>query len=207
MLFSTITAIAYTFSSGISTPEHFKNPDLNFIKQVDELPNLNVAINYITPEPPKEKKFICIGCSENESLTLDFFQKNGVRDRNALAVIMGNIKQESTFIPNICEGGSITRYESCGAGYGLLQFTSSDRYYGLGSYARSIGRSPSVLRTQLEYILTEYQWKSIEDRMKITGKSIDQYMKYAYSWIGWGIHGARTKFAYDYSKRLIEVDS
>ena len=43
--------------------------------------------------------------------------------------------------------------------------------------------------------------------MKLTGKSIDQYMKYAYSWIGWGIHGARTKFAYDYSKRLIGVDS
>lgn len=207
MLFSTITAIVYSVSPVISIPEHFINPNLNLIKHTNELPNLDIAINYISPEPPKEKKIVCIGCSDNESSTLDFFQKNGIKDKNALAVIMGNIKQESNFIPNICEGGSVRRYESCGAGFGILQFTSSDRYFGLGSYARSIGKSPSVLSTQLSYILTEPQWKTIESRIKIPGKSIEQYMGYAYSWIGWGIHGARTKFAYDYSKRFIEIDA
>ena len=49
----------------------------------------------------------------------------------------------------------------------------------------------------------EYQWRKIEDRMKVPGKSIDSYMNYAYSWIGWGHHGARTSYAYDYAKRLI----
>lgn len=207
MLFSTITAVAYSFSSMAADPKNFISPNTDIIKQVDRLPNQELAINYVSPEQPKEKKLICIGCSENESLTLDFFQKHGVKDKNALAVIMGNLKQESSFIPNICEGGSITKYESCGAGFGILQFTSSDRYYGLGSYARSIGKSPSILSTQLSYIITEYQWKSIESRMKTPGKPISQYMQYAYSWIGWGIHGARTKFAYDYTKRLIEVET
>ena len=46
----------------------------------------------------------------------------------------------------------------------------------------------------------------IEDRMKMPGKSIDSYMDYAYSWIGWGYHGARTSYAYDYANRLITVE-
>ena len=39
---------------------------------------------------------------------------------------------------------------------------------------------------------SEIQWQRIEDRMKTPGKSINRYMDYAYSWIGWGHHGART---------------
>ncbi len=37
---------------------------------------------------------------------------------------MGNIRQESTFVPNICEGGSRTSWGNCGRGYGLIQWTS-----------------------------------------------------------------------------------
>ena len=164
------------------------------------------AILEVAPEKPKEKRLICKGCNEYENTTRAFFQDQGIKDRNALATIMGNIRQESSFVPNICEGGSRTSWSNCGGGYGLIQFTSASRYYGLGDFSKKIGGNPSTLDTQLRYIVTEPQWKSIESRMKVPGKSINRYMNYAYSWIGWGHHGARTNYAYDYSKKLVLVD-
>jgi len=164
------------------------------------------ATKEVAPEKPKEKRLICKGCNKNENETLNYFQDIGIKDKNALATIMGNIRQESTFRSDICEGGSIRSYHSCWGGYGLIQWTSSNRYYGLGDFARKIGSSPSSMDTQLKYLITEVQWKRIEDKMKIPGKSIDRYMNYAYDWIGWGYHGARTSYAYDYANRMIEVE-
>ena len=164
------------------------------------------AILEVAPPKPKEKRLICKGCNEQENVTLAFFQDRGIRDRNALATIMGNIRQESTFVPNICEGGSRTSWSNCGGGYGLIQWTSANRYYGLGDFAKKYGGSPSELHTQLRYLTTEVQWQRIEDRMKTPGKSIDRYMNYAYSWIGWGIHGARTSYAHQYASKLITVE-
>jgi hypothetical protein len=164
------------------------------------------AIREVAPEKPKEKRLICKGCSEHEQLAVDYFQEQGIKDRNALATIMGNIKQESMFVPNICEGGSRTQYHHCGRGYGLIQWTSADRYYGLGDFAKRFGGNPSSFQTQLGYLTTEVQWKRIADRMKTPGKSINRYMDYAYSWIGWGIHGARTSYAHEYANRLITVE-
>ena len=174
----------------------------SIIKEFDTTATKEVA----PAEKPKEKRLICKGCNEHENATLAFFQDRGIKDRNALATIMGNIRQESTFIPNICEGGSRTSYYNCGRGYGLIQFTSASRYYGLGAFAKKIGGNPSTADTQLRYITTEPQWKSIENRMRVSGKSIDRYMNYAYEWIGWGHHGARTQYAYDYAKRLVLAD-
>jgi hypothetical protein len=167
-----------------------------------------VALQTIAPEPTPEPRFICKGCTENENAALNFFQDKGIRDRNALATILGNIKQESTFVPNICEGGARTTYHGCRVGgFGLIQFTSSDRYHGLGTFAKRVGGDPASLDVQLNYILTEPQWLRIQQRMQTPGKSIDRYMAYAYSWIGWGIHGARTNYAYDYANRLVLSES
>ena len=164
------------------------------------------ATKEVAPETPKEKRLICKGCNENENVALNYFQDIGIKDRNALATILGNIKQESTFVPNICEGGSKRSYSSCWGGYGLIQWTSANRYYGLGDFAKKYGGSPSSLHTQLRYLTNEVQWKSVEDRMKKPGKSIYSYMNDAYDWIGWGHHGARTSYAYDYASRLIQVE-
>jgi len=164
------------------------------------------ATKEVAPAKPKETRLICKGCNEHENATLAYFQDRGIKDRNALATIMGNIRQESTFVPNICEGGSRTSWSNCGRGYGLIQWTSADRYYGLGDFARRNGGSPSELHTQLRYLTTEVQWQQIEGRMKNPGKSIDSYMNYAYSWIGWGHHGARTSYAYHYASKLITVE-
>ena len=163
------------------------------------------ATKEVAPEP-KETRLICKGCNTNENVTLAFFQDQGVTDRNALATIMGNIKQESSFVPNICEGGSRTSWSNCGRGYGLIQWTSANRYYGLGEFANRYGGSPSSLKTQLRYLTNEIQWQRIEDKMKTPGKSINRYMDYAYSWIGWGHHGARTYYAHDYARRFVVVE-
>ncbi len=167
---------------------------------------VTTATKEVAPEKPKETRLICKGCNENENATLAYFQDRGIKDRNALATIMGNIRQESTFVPNICEGGSRTSWGNCGRGYGLIQWTSANRYYGLGDFAKKYGGSPSSLHTQLRYLTNEVQWKEIEERMKTPGKSINRYMDYAYSWIGWGHHGARTSYAHDYASRLITVE-
>lgn len=179
---------------------------------VEEVIKLNLvdekktAIREVALPKPKEKRLICKGCSEHEQLAVHYFQQQGIKDRNALAAIMGNIKQESMFVPNICEGGSRTSYHNCWRGYGLIQWTSANRYHGLGDFAKKYGGNPSEINTQLKYLTNEVQWKRIEDRMKVPGKSIDRYMNYAYSWIGWGIHGARTNYAYDYANRLVTVE-
>jgi hypothetical protein len=202
-LLATVTTNTATLPSVFPPPPVSGPPPFSIIR---EEPTSKTATKEVAPEKPKEKRLICKGCNEHENATLAYFQDRGVKDRNALATIMGNIRQESTFVPNICEGGSRTQYHHCGRGYGLIQWTSSDRYYGLGDFARRFGGNPSSLQTQLGYLTTEVQWQRIEDRMKTPGKSIDRYMDYAYSWIGWGHHGARTSYAYEYANRLITVE-
>ena len=158
----------------------------------------------------KEKIWKCKGCNQTETYALSYLQKQGIKDKNALATIMGNIKQESDFVPNICEGGVRVNYESCrSGGFGIIQFTDAARYDGLGKFAYRIGGNPSSIDTQLKYMLHEVDWKMIEPRMKTPGKSIDQYMYYASKWIRWGHHGARTDFAYNYAKKMVltEVDA
>jgi hypothetical protein len=187
-------------------PPPVETKPYSIIKEFELVDEKKTAIREVALPKPKEKRLICKGCSEHESLALNFFQDQGIKDRNALATIMGNIKQESMFVPNVCEGGSRTSYHNCWRGYGLIQWTSANRYYGLGDFARRYGGNPSEISTQLKYLTNEVQWKRIEDRMKVPGKSIDRYMDYAYSWIGWGIHGARTNYAYDYANRLVTVE-
>jgi hypothetical protein len=88
----------------------------------------------VVPVKLKEKRLICKGCNHNESLTLEFLQNRGITDKNAIATIMGNIRQESTFTPNICEGGARVSYSACRSGGFGLQFSGQmpPRYYGLG---------------------------------------------------------------------------
>ena len=205
----TLPLLATVTTSTASLPSVFPPPPVSGpppFSIIQEEPTSKTAIREVAPEKPKETRLICKGCNENENATLAFFQDRGIKDRNALATIMGNIRQESTFVPNICEGGSRTSWRNCYGGYGLIQWTSANRYYGLGDFAKKFGGSPSSLHTQLRYLTNEVQWKQIEDKLKVPGKSINRYMDYAYSWIGWGHHGARTSYARDYASRLIQAE-
>jgi hypothetical protein len=171
---------------------------------VPEGPTQETETKEVVPEKPKVKRLVCKGCNINESRALNFLQDRGITDKNALATIMGNIRQESTFIPNICEGGARVPYSGCrSGGYGLIQWTNAPRFYGLGAHAARIGASPSSMDAQLDYMLHEGDWKMIEDQMKTPGKSINDYMRLAKRWIRWGHHGARTDFAYGYANRLV----
>jgi hypothetical protein len=171
---------------------------------VPEGPTQETETKEVVPEKPKVKRLVCKGCNTNESRTLEFLQDRGITDKNALATIMGNIRQESTFTPNVCEGGARVSYSGCtSGGYGLIQWTNAPRYNGLGRHAARIGANPSSLDAQLDYMLHEGDWKMIENQMKTPGKSINQYMGLARKWIRWGHHGARTDYAYNYANKMV----
>ena len=152
----------------------------------------------LEPEPVA-KTWKCPGCTPNEVSTLEFIQERGIYDRAALATVMGNIKQESKFLTNICEGGARVPYHQChSGGFGLIQWTTAGRYRGLGSFARKYDLDPTDLEAQLRWMVNESQWVRYEPYLKGEGQSIEYYMKHAYAWLGWGIHGARTQYAYSY---------
>jgi hypothetical protein len=189
-----------SFASSSATQQPFS------IIQEEPVKTQETATKEVAPKPekPKEMRLVCKGCNTYESRALDFLQSRGIMDKNALATIMGNIRQESTFIPNICEGGARVSYQSCrSGGYGLIQWTDSARYNGLGQHAQRIGANPSSIDAQLDYMINEGDWKMIEPYMKKPGGTINYYMNLARKWIRWGHHGARTNFAYDYSNRLV----
>lgn len=148
-----------------------------------------------------EQRFKCPSCSPNEKIALDFLQDRGIKDKYALATVMGNIKQESKFNSNICEGGARVTYKNClYGGYGLIQWTTLNRYVGLGKFATRYGCDPSELTCQLRYMLTEPQWIKASETFKTPGLTIDNYMNAAYYWLGWGIHGNRTHYTNQFVK-------
>ena len=199
--------LASVTTSTATLPQVFPPPPVSGpppFSIIQEEPTSKTATKEVAPERPKEKRLICKGCNTNETRTLEFLQDRGITDKNALATIMGNIRQESTFTPNVCEGGARMSYSGCrSGGYGLIQWTDSSRYNGLGNHAARIGGNPSSLNTQLDYMLYEGDWKMIEPYMKKPGKSINDYMGLARKWIRWGHHGARTDFAYNYANKLV----
>ena len=155
--------------------------------------------------PVVEKTGKCPDCSTNEQYVLEQLQsKTKVRDRNAIATIMGNIQQESKFIPNICEGGARVPYDAChSGGYGLIQWTSVGRYRNLGKFAERYNMDPSTLEGQTSYMINESTFQRYLPEFEGSGKSIHQYMVPAYYWLGWGIKGNREIYAHNYYKQLV----
>ena len=143
------------------------------------------------------------GFTVTETAVLLFLQQEGITDKAALSTILGNIKQESNFELKICEGGARTGYHRChSGGFGLIQWTTTGRYRGLGSFAKSNGLNPDSLEAQLGWMVNEREWRKIEYVWKTPGKSIDGYMWAAKKWLGWGIHGSRTSYAHTYYSQL-----
>lgn len=152
-----------------------------------------------------EKSWKCEGCSPAENYVLEQLQdKTKISDVNALATLMGNIKQESKFIPNICEGGARVSYTNCrSGGYGLIQWTSIGRYKGLGNFAAKYGCDPSTLKCQTRYMINEPIFQKYLPEFEGRGYTISQYMTPAYYWLGWGIKGNREVYAYQYKEKMV----
>ena len=146
----------------------------------------------------------CIDCTPAEKETLQYIQeRTNITDRNALATIMGNIKQESQFKSNICEGGARVPYKECySGGYGLIQWTTAGRYNNLGLFCKKYDCDPSSLKGQLRYMVNENIFQTQLPYFEGSGQTVSYYMNAAYRWLGWGIHGARTNYAYDYTKKF-----
>ena len=67
------------------------------ISEISNPPQINAEV---VPIKVVEKEWTCPGCNPNEQFVLKEIQKRTkIRDRNALATIMGNIKAESGFRP------------------------------------------------------------------------------------------------------------
>ncbi|MGM9599441.1 MAG: phage tail tip lysozyme [Faecousia sp.] len=125
----------------------------------------------------------------NQDIIWNFFKNQGFTDA-AVAGILGNIEQESGYMPNnlqssandrsgmtdaqfttAVDNGTISRSEFISSskfgaapnytyGYGLVQWTYSTRKAGFYDYAKSQGTSIANLTTQLNYILREMSWES-----------------------------------------------
>jgi hypothetical protein len=177
------------------------------ISEIKNPPAVDVTVNAEKAVPIEvvEKTWKCPGCNTNEKYVLEKLQeKTRISDRNALATIMGNIKSESNFHPNICEGGARVPYNRCySGGYGLIQWTSTNRYLGLGRFAKKYGYDPSTLEGQTAYMINEYTFQKYLPEFEGNGQTVDQYMVAAYYWLGWGIKGYRQQYAYDYTKKLV----
>tara|TARA_Y100000004_G_scaffold72807_1_gene81751 strand:- start:1127 stop:1711 length:585 start_codon:yes stop_codon:yes gene_type:complete len=151
------------------------------------------------------KTWQCPECNDNEKYVLAKLQeKTKIYDRNALATILGNIKSESNFHPDICEGGARVAYDECHTGgYGLIQWTSVNRYKNLGIFSNTYGYDPSTLEGQTAFMINESIFQRYLPEFEGGGKTVDQYMVAAYYWLGWGIKGYRQQYAYDYTKKMI----
>ena len=149
----------------------------------------------------------CPDCTPEEQYVLSELQEHTrITDRNALATIMGNIKQESKFLSNICEGGARVSYRDCrSGGYGLVQWTSINRYNNLGKFCETYGCDPSSLEGQTRYMINESTFQRVLPEFEGRGFTVSQYMVPSYYWLGWGIKGNREVYAWDYSKKLVKV--
>lgn len=146
----------------------------------------------------------CPQCTVQEQYVLEQLQTSaGVTDRTALAVIMGNINQESRFRSNVCEGGAIVPYDQClTGGYGLIQWTSKHRYDGLGIFCAKQKKDPSSLECQTAYMIHELRFRDDLSSFLTNHQTVPYYMNAAYYWLGWGVHGNRTKHSYSFLNKL-----
>jgi hypothetical protein len=153
----------------------------------------------------KSPSWKCPDCTPEEKYILQELQeKTKIVDRNALATILGNIKQESKFIANICEGGARVPYDRCHrGGYGIIQWTSENRYLGLGNFAKKYGCDPSNFKCQTRYMINESVFQKYLPMFEGSGESISQYMVPAYYWLGWGIKGKREIYSHNYYQKLV----
>ena len=191
------TLIAKTLIASAALAVGFMGPQIPNATEAPEIQPLPVI--------PYEYSWKCEDCSPEEQYVLKELQEHTkISDRNALATIMGNIKQESKFISNICEGGARVSYSDChSGGYGLIQWTSIGRYNNLGKFCDKYGCDPSSLEGQTRYMINESVFQRYLPEFEGRGKTVRQYMVPAYYWLGWGIKGNRELYAYDYHKKLV----
>tara|TARA_Y100001980_G_C14507540_1_gene283086 strand:+ start:123 stop:575 length:453 start_codon:yes stop_codon:yes gene_type:complete len=146
----------------------------------------------------------CPECTPAQQYVLEQLQtKADVTDRVALAVILGNIQQESNFRHDICEGGAVVPYDQClRGGYGLIQWTTQARYDGLKIFCDKYKCDHNSLEGQTRYMINEMKFRDDLYAFQTNYQTVQYYMNAAYYWLGWGIHGNRTTYTYSFLNKL-----
>ena len=123
-----------------------------------------------------------------------------ITDKNALATILGNIKQESKFHSNICEGVEFLT---------LIAIVNTDSFSGplrtvifLGLFCISTVVILVHLKVRL-YMINEIHFQKVLPEFEGSGKTVQQYMVPAYYWLGWGIKGNREIHTLITTQRLL----
>ena len=186
----------------------------NLDKELNEVTGTTPTTEDVDEAPTEElvkveKTWTCPTCNPSEQYVLKRIQElTLIDDPNALATIMGNIKSESNFHSNICEGGARVPYDQChSGGFGLIQWTTVGRYNGLGNFAKKYDCDPSSLECQVRWMVNEPQFQKELPAFEGGGRTIGDYMRSAYRWLGWGIKGHREHYSYDYVKKMIHSDT
>lgn len=99
--------------------------------------------------------------NDNAEKIWNYFIGKGFSDE-AAAGILGNLKQESGFNPKLTEGGREAAENETpknGVGFGIVQWTFTDRQQPLVDLAKSQGKNTTDLDLQLDYIWWELENK------------------------------------------------
>jgi predicted double-glycine peptidase len=117
--------------------------------------------------------------NDNAEIIYKYFVNKGLTGEQA-AGIMGNMSQESTAAlnPRIIEGGANAPDDYVpvhGTGFGLVQWTWSDRQQPLVDLAKSSNRKVTDIEVQLDYVWQELsgKFKHTLDALKVATNPVD----------------------------------
>ena len=99
----------------------------------------------------------------NMKTLFSYFTSQGLSD-NLAAGILGNIKAESGFNPNVLYGGSIgTIFDQQSLAYGLIQWTGSDARASLYNWCTANNCDPDTLDGQAKWIVAQIKGINLSD--------------------------------------------
>ena len=120
----------------------------------------------------------------NMKTLFNYFTSQGLSD-NLAAGILGNIKAESEFNPNVLYGGDIgTVFDEQSKAYGLIQWTGSDARASLYNWCTANNCDPDSLDGQAKWIVAQIKGINIDDEAnsqnasKFNGKTGKGTMSY-----------------------------
>lgn len=122
--------------------------------------------------------------TSNMKTLFNYFTSQGLSD-NLAAGILGNIKAESEFNPNVLYGGDIgTVFDEQSKAYGLIQWTGSDARASLYNWCTANNCDPDSLDGQAKWIVAQIKGINIDDEAnsqnasKFNGKTGKGTMSY-----------------------------
>eukprot|EP00727_Mastigamoeba_balamuthi_P000979 m51a1_g10879 putative glycosidase (353) ;mRNA; r:27418-29338 len=191
--------------------------------------NIQCCTGTVTPSGGHSGGCYSTSTWPNSGTIAAFFRDTqGITNPRALAVIMGNLQQESNLNPLDCEayGRAVSSLSNCpvkrsSSGYwmtgvGLLQWSDPNNRPGrrtqMFAYCRSHGLNCDTASAQLQFLAQESEWarakacfqaggKEMGSTWNNAGATAGSYWQCAARWTGWGIAGSRAQYAQQWLSR------